>query len=224
MSRMDHSQAVATWRAAAAVCMDVDSTVCRDEAIDKLAAYCGAGSQVADWTVRAMGGCVDFHTALKARLDLIHPSRAQLEALRAQPPLFTPGILELVAALHARGTLVYLVSGGFEALLEPVAAALSIPADRVFANKLLFDESGAYTGFDDSCPTAHSGGKAKVVAHVKTLVSGPVVMLGDGATDMEARPPADLFIGFGGNVVRQAVRDGADWFVSSMTELQRALE
>jgi phosphoserine phosphatase len=26
-------------------------------------------------------------------------------------------------------------------------------------------------------------------------------MIGDGNTDMEARPPADLFIGFGGNQV-----------------------
>jgi hypothetical protein len=34
------------------------------------------------------------------------------------------------------------------------------------------------------------GGKARVVAMVKEVVSGPVVMLGDGATDMEARPPA----------------------------------
>jgi hypothetical protein len=33
----------------------------------------------------------------------------------------------------------------------------------------------------------------------------------------------DLFVGFGGNVVRQAVRDGADWFVTSMTELSVAL-
>lgn len=30
-----------------------------------------------------------------------------------------------------------------------------------------------------------------------------LVMVGDGATDMEACPPADAFIGFGGNQVCQ---------------------
>ena len=30
-------------------------------------------------------------------------------------------------------------------------------------------------------------------------------MIGDGATDLAAAPPADAFIGFGGNVVRDTV-------------------
>jgi phosphoserine phosphatase len=51
MAKMEQEKAVATWRAAAAVCMDVDSTVCKDEGIDKLASFCGAGFQVADWYV-----------------------------------------------------------------------------------------------------------------------------------------------------------------------------
>ena len=40
-----------------------------------------------------------------------------------------------------------------------------------------------------------------------------MVMIGDGATDLEARPPADLFIGYGGVARREAVEEGADWFV-----------
>ena len=44
-------------------------------------------------------------------------------------------------------------------------------------------------------------------------------MVGDGVTDMHAKPPADAFIGFGGVVVREKVRDGADWFVTDLSEL-----
>ena len=44
-----------------------------------------------------------------------------------------------------------------------------------------------------------------------------VVMIGDGVTDMQAKPPAALFIGFGGVVVREKVRDGADWFISDFS-------
>lgn len=39
-------------------------------------------------------------------------------------------------------------------------------------------------------------------------------MIGDGATDMEACPPADVFIGFGGNVIRQQVKDNAKWYIT----------
>jgi hypothetical protein len=41
----------AALRAASAVCLDVDSTVCTDEGIDKLAAACGVGEEVAAWFV-----------------------------------------------------------------------------------------------------------------------------------------------------------------------------
>jgi len=50
-----------------------------------------------------------------------------------------------------------------------------------------------------------------------------VVMIGDGATDMQARPPADAFIGYGGVAVREKVKQGADWFVYSFDDLLKAI-
>ena len=46
-----------------------------------------------------------------------------------------------------------------------------------------------------------------------------IVMIGDGMTDLESCPPADGFIGFGGNVVRENVKKQSSWFVSSFYEL-----
>ena len=43
--------------------------------------------------------------------------------------------------LQARGTAVFLVSGGFRAVIHPIAASLGIPLDNVFANQILFDVS-----------------------------------------------------------------------------------
>ncbi|KAK6045875.1 hypothetical protein COOONC_16620 [Cooperia oncophora] len=51
-----------------------------------------------------------------------------------------------------------------------------------------------------------------------------LVMVGDGATDLEAAPPADAFIGFGGNQIREAVRTRADWYVTDFEILRKALE
>lgn len=49
---------------------------------------------------------------------------------------------------------------------------------------------GEYAGFDETQPTAESGGKGKVIAHLKEQFHfKKVVMIGDGATDMEACPP-----------------------------------
>ncbi len=50
---------------------------------------------------------------------------------------------------------------------------------------------GEYAGFDESQPTAESGGKGKVISMLKEQHGfKTVVMVGDGATDLEACPPA----------------------------------
>ncbi len=213
------------WRRAEAVCFDVDSTVSPDEGIDVLAAHAGKGDAVAELTRRAMAGDVPFDVALTERLELIRPTRQMLEAcLKASPPRLTPGIDKLVAALRARNASIHLISGGFEPMILPLARRLGIPDDRVHANSINFAANGSYAGFDANRPTARSGGKGLVIASLKRkLAYDPVVMIGDGATDLAARPPADAFIGYGGVVTRDAVRAGADWFVTDFQELIDAL-
>lgn len=49
-------------------------------------------------------------------------------------------------------------------------------------------------------------------------------MVGDGVTDLQARPPADLFVGFGGIVTRDVVKKNADWFVTSFDDLVKLLK
>ena len=216
MSEPRNPQAHELWRSAKAVCFDVDSTVILDEGIDVLAAHLGVGDQVARLTATAMGGAVPFETALAQRLNLMRPSRSALAAcLRAHPPRLTPGIGELIRRLVGRGTHVYLVSGGFRQMIDPVAKAVGVPPERIFANLLRFNADGTFNGHDPAQPTAASGGKAKVLGSLKVRFGyRPLVMVGDGATDLEARPPADLFIGYGGVAVREKVQQGADWFVT----------
>ncbi|EDQ90331.1 uncharacterized protein MONBRDRAFT_16456 [Monosiga brevicollis MX1] len=212
----------AVYQRVRAVCFDVDSTVCIDEGIDKLAEYCGVGQAVAEWTARAMGGSVTFQDSFAARLDIIKPTTAQvrIQALVEEGPKLTPGVREVVAALQARGVQVFLVTGGIRPLILPVAAALNISPDNIFANVLHHDATGAYVDFDRNQPTSRTGGKQEVARLLREERGlAPLIMIGDGATDMEARPPADAFIGFGGNVVREKVKAGADWFISSFDEL-----
>ena len=101
--------------------------------------------------------------------------------------------------------------------------AFGVPADRIFANTILWDEKGEYSGFDATEPTSRDGGKPAVIAQLKAEGAATVVMVGDGATDAQAKPPADAFIGFGGVVARDAVVAKADWFVEDFHDVVAAL-
>lgn len=223
MPTAEHTQRI--FRNADAVCFDVDSTVCEDEAIDELANFCGVGPQVAEWTKKAMGGGMTFRDALTQRLNIMQPSYKEVEEyIEMFPPRLSPGIKELVDLLHAKNKKVFLVSGGFGSIILPVAAELEIPPENVYANRLLFNEDGSYAGFDTNEPTSQSGGKPRVVQHLKEKYAlKTVVFVGDGVTDLEACPPADAFIGYGGNVVREKVRNSAPWYVTDFKHLRAIL-
>ena len=125
-----------------AFCFDVDSTVCVDEGIDELAAYLGKGEEVAAMTAAAMGGNVSFRDALENRLRVMQPTRDSVEAfVKNNPPKLSPGIKDLFDALRRDGKTVYLVSGGFRHMINPVADALDVPRSNVFANDLRFSDT-----------------------------------------------------------------------------------
>lgn len=216
------------WRTADAVCFDVDSTVCVDEGIDELGKFCGAGKAVAEWTARAMGGSVSFEEALAARLSLFKPSLSQVQDfLEKRPPRLSPGIDELVKKLKANNKNVYLISGGFRHMINPIASVLGIPPENISANQLLFKSSGEFLGFDANEPTSRSGGKAAAVQQIRKAHAYKVLaMIGDGATDLEARQPggADLFICYGGVQLREAVAAKADWLVLNFKDLINSLD
>jgi phosphoserine phosphatase len=206
---------------AQAVCFDVDSTVIMEEGIDVLAAYKGVGEAVSEMTRKAMGGNMKFEDALASRLEIIKPSKKDFsDCMEKHSFRLTPGVAELIHKLHERGTYVYLVSGGLRLMINPIAEVLKIPETRIFANRVIFCDKDEYANFDVNEPTSQDGGKAVVIQKLKNdHMYDPIVMIGDGATDMQARPPADCFIGFGGVAERQSVKDGADWYVHSFQEL-----
>ncbi|CAH1404692.1 unnamed protein product [Nezara viridula] len=211
----------AIWKKADAVCFDVDSTVIREEAIDKLAEFCGKGKEIQSMTSAAMSGKMSFRESLSTRLNLIQPSMQQVqEFIRSKPPTLSVNIKKLINCLQRRGVPIYLVSGGFRGIIGPIALELNIPLENIFANKLKFFLSGEFAGFDENELTSRDGGKAEVIKHlIQKFGYSNIVMIGDGNTDLEASPPAHAFIGYGGNVVREAVKNKSQWYVTDFQEL-----
>jgi phosphoserine phosphatase len=111
-----------------------------------------------------------------------------------------------------------IVSGGFRNAIRPLADHLGI--ERIEAVDLHFAEDGSYVGFDETYPTTRSGGKPEIVQRLRAeLRPSAVVMVGDGVSDLEAKPAADLFVGFGRYVTRERVRREADHFINSLADL-----
>ncbi|XP_018333970.1 phosphoserine phosphatase [Agrilus planipennis] len=209
------------WRQTDAVCFDVDSTVIQEEGIDELAGFLGKGNEIARLTREAMSGDMTFRQSLNIRLNILQPTLVQIrDFVRTKPPTLTPGIKKLVDVLHSRNVPVFLVSGGFKCFISPIASKLNIPIENVFCNRLKFYYTGEYAGFDENAFTSESGGKGLVVNYLKqTFGFKKLVMIGDGMTDLEASPPADAFIGYGGNIIREKVKAKSKWYVTDFNEL-----
>jgi phosphoserine phosphatase len=170
-------------------------------------------------TSDAMNGKIPVESVFGKRLEIIKPSRDDVEELgRRYVAQIEPTAVRTVAALKKRDWLPVIVSGGFAEAIRPLADVLGI--ERVEAVRLFFDENGAYRGFDQDFPTTRSGGKPEVVRRLRSEC-GPetVVMVGDGASDLESRPAVDLFVGFGRYTVRPKVRAEAGAFIKSLAEL-----
>jgi phosphoserine phosphatase len=217
------SEAMFSLYNADAVCFDVDSTVIAEEGIDALADYLGKGAKVAELTKAAMDGGLKFQDALQSRLDLMQPSKSQIETLlKDQPLVLTSGVTKLMQSLQKKNVDIWLVSGGFRIMIEPIAETLKIPISNIVANHILFDDKGDYEGFDKDEPTSRDMGKPKALEQIKSAKNYEnMIMVGDGATDAQAKPPAKAFIGFGGIVEREAVKEKADWFVTDFEDLTK---
>ena len=143
-----------------------------------------------------------------------------------RPFHLTAGVQALVAKLRDAGKYVYLVSGGFRIQIDPIADLLQIPRERVVANVIFFDNvTGEYEGFDTTEPTCRDMGKHRALEPLQQAGNyQTMVMIGDGATDAQAKPPAAAFIGYGGVIVRDNVKRIADWFVTDYDDLIRIID
>lgn len=193
------------------ICFDCDSTLSKIEGIDELARRAGMGAEIAKLTDAAMNGEFPLEAVYERRLALIKPDKASIDWVAdLYITEIVAGVKEVFSTLLAQGKTVHIISGGLRPAILPLAAYLGLPESHVHAVEVFFDEAGAYAGFDQASPLARTGGKAVVVAGLKT--EAPLLMIGDGKTDLEAKQAGAYVIGFGGVVDRDIVRENADFY------------
>lgn len=201
--------------------LDCDSTLSAVEGIDELGRLRGPEvfAQVERMTAEAMDGGIPLETVFARRLDLIRPSRAEVDGIAAKYlATVEPDAAEALRRIRAAGWQVAIVSGGFTEAILPLARSLGI--GEVHAVGLRFDAAGAYAGFDTEAPTARSRGKNAVARRLRAATGATeVVMVGDGASDLEVKGDADRVIGFGRYAARAKVKAGADAFITRLADL-----
>ena len=163
---------------------DMDSTMIEQECIDELAEVAGVGAHVREITARAMNGELDFEGALLERVALLEGlDEAVIGEVLRDRITYMPGGATLVATMRAQGAYCALVSGGFTAFTQVVAAHLGFDEHR--ANTLLA-EGGRLVG-DVARPILGRAAKVQALEEISVrlgISEADVIAVGDGANDL----------------------------------------
>lgn len=203
------------------IVFDCDSTLSSIEGIDELARAKGDDifREVEALTNAAMNGEVPLDEVFARRLEIIQPDQMSCQKVaKLYIDTVEPTAVDTLAKLRLKGYTPIILSGGFKRLIEPLASFLQI--ERTEAVPLELDAHGSYIKFDDTYPTTYNGGKPEIIAKLKEEFSPDrIIMVGDGVSDLETKDSVDLFVGFGKYTDRQKVREEADHFIYSLSDL-----
>ncbi|MBB4006097.1 phosphoserine phosphatase SerB [Allorhizobium taibaishanense] len=163
---------------------DMDSTMIGQECIDELAAEVGLKDKVSAITARAMNGEIAFEPALRERVALLKglPITVVDEVIAKRITL-TPGGLELIATMKAKGFYTALVSGGFTIFTSKIAATLGFDENRA---NILLEQDGLLTG-EVAEPILGKQAKVDALLDITArlgITPEDTIAVGDGANDL----------------------------------------
>ncbi|TFC88886.1 phosphoserine phosphatase SerB [Cryobacterium sp. TMT3-29-2] len=188
------------------VVLDADSTLIEDEVIELLADAAGSLALVAQVTEQAMLGEIDFAESLRLRVETLAGLSTDVFAEVGRLIRPTPGVRELIDGLHAHGSRIGVVSGGFHEVLDPLAAAFGL--DHWRANRLGVADGRLTGGLVG--PIIDAAAKAATLrewAALEGVALPQTVAVGDGANDLTMMRAAGLGIAFNAKPIVKAQAD-----------------
>lgn len=176
---------------------DMDSTMIEQECLDELAAGLGLKDRVSAITERAMRGDIEFEPALRERVALLKglPAAQTIADVLENHITLAPGGAALVATMRANGAYAALVSGGFTAFTDVIAAKLGFDENRA---NVLEIEADLLAG---RVVEPILGREAKLAAlneliAAKGLERAETIAVGDGANDLAMLGAAGLGVAY----------------------------
>ncbi|MDM8520784.1 HAD-IB family phosphatase [Anaerolineales bacterium HSG6] len=221
-----------TWPGFDFIFFDCDSTLSTIEGIDELARDKGKFTEIKQLTDAAMEGEVHLQSVYDRRLKILNPTRAEIRRIeRHYRETLVQDAAEVIKALQFIGKQVFIVSGGLLAAVRPFGTWLGIPPENIRAVSLRYDHlSGDWWDYQQDqwgqrpdveymnselTPLTQTHGKAEVVEGLLAGRQGRSVLIGDGVSDLAARPTVDMVIGFGGVIARPRVSAESNIFIKT---------
>lgn len=199
------------------IIFDFDSTLVAIEGLDVLAKRKGILKDVEKVTSLGMNGRMPFSKSLRLRWKIIQPNVNDIKFLiKAYQKALVKDAKKMMEKFNSKKINIYVVTGGIKEAVVPVVKKLGIPETNVFA--VCTQTQGGILNLDEKCLMASDVGKTVVVDLIKK--TGPTVVVGDGMTDFIAGKHADLFIGFGGVVERDSVKNLSEHYIGKESLLK----
>lgn len=197
------------------VIFDCDSTLSSIEGIDILAQSKGITEEIEHLTNLAMDGKVELSEVYGKRLELINPTRKNVDELAQEYINTTVKSAEFVIQTLLNSHInVYIISGGLLAPVRKFGEHLGIQTDNIFAVDLNYSSDncdGFYTSYKET-PLTLSHGKVDIINLIQSKNPGKTLLIGDGMSDALTKDHVDLFIGYGGIIERDKVKQISDVF------------
>ncbi len=175
---------------------DLESTIIEQECLDELAKHIGKEDVIADITMRAMRGELDFEPALRERVAMLKGlPESSLQALYDTGITLMPGAATLLATLRKHDVFCGLVSGGFAFFASRIA-------DKLKFNRFQCNDLTISNGVLDGTvidPILGRAAKAEILtAWAAELGFGEadVLAVGDGSNDLAMLGIAGMGVAF----------------------------
>lgn len=205
---------------------DFDSTFVSIESLDKLAEISLKKNpnkdkilkEIQNITKKGMEGKVSFQDSLSFRIGKFTSTKNDVaELIEILKKSITPSINRNKNFFKLYRDQIYIISGGFQEYILPIAKTFGIRQDHVLANTFIFDKD-KIIGFDKKNLLTKSGGKAKSVKSLN--LKGEVYVLGDGYTDYEIKKinGKEEFVAFTEIVRRDDVIKKTNFVVKNLDE------
>jgi D-3-phosphoglycerate dehydrogenase len=207
--------------------IDFDSTFIQKESLEELASLALQKNprkneiidQITELTDKSMSGTMEYGTSLAARLALFEAHTEHItKTITRLKKHITPSIKRNKDFFTTHANEIYIMSGGFKEIIEPIVKPYGIDPSHVIANTFRTDANGRLIGLDEQNPSAFNGGKAQIVK--KMNLDGKIYVLGDGYNDSvvkQAHDNVEFFL-FTENIRRESVVPLADKVISSFDE------
>jgi len=220
------------WATYDLIFFDCDSTLSTVEGIDELAKLKGKEGRVGLLTDKAMNGDLDLAEVYGKRLRAIRPTRGQLKAIEERyAETEVEDASEVIAALQFLGKRVFIISGGLIDAVRGFGRRLGVAPESIRAVELEYNElSGEWWRYNEpqaqheqtyleyvEGPLTISSGKPDIIRELSGDLSGRRFMIGDGSSDLATRDVVDLFVGYGGVVARDKVRNESEVFMETLS-------